>query len=138
MTEALAHAQTHPDSEMDDVVAKDTNTPGFALTDPGRINSAVLHALAARITPEILADRVYRLIHAKRKLKNGQEEDDVRANEAGLKLALAYQVGKPIERAQIVTQNVPADDHTDFATRVDRSPALRRMLRKMLDRHQAD
>ena len=125
------------DSAIDQIVGAASGSPTFNLADPNKINSAVLAALLERCPPEYLADRVYRLIEAKRQTKSG-EEDDVRANEAGLKLALAYSIGKPIERQQIAVSNVTADPDADLASRLKKSPALRRMMKRMISEAEAD
>jgi hypothetical protein len=120
MVDPHAHAQL--------AVVEAELTGGRSLADPGLINNAVLAALIERCPPDYLADRVWRLCEAKRRMKDGTEEDDVRANEAGLKLALAYSIGKPIERAQIVTQTISSDPVADIEARLAKSPALRRSL----------
>jgi len=125
------------DSAIDQIVGAASGSPTFNLADPSKINSAVLAALLERCPPEYLAERVYRLIEAKRQTKSG-EEDDVRANEAGLKLALAYSIGKPIERQQIAVSNVTLDPDADLANRLRKSPALRRMMQRMIAEAEAD
>lgn len=133
-----AHAQTDFSIVESEIVGG-----GHDLADPGMINRAVLEALARRLPPDYLAERVERLINAKRtfrdKAGNVHTEDDVRANEAGLKLAYAYQVGKPIERAQIVTKNIAVDESVEsMEERLRKSPALRRSLAKTLAKLDSD
>jgi hypothetical protein len=131
MAEDRAHA---PDFEM----IESEIIPGGSIHDPGKINKAVMEALAERLPPDYLAAKVKELIDAKRAIrhKDGSVsyEPDVRANEAGLKLAYAYQVGKPIERAQIITKNITdADDPVKQRDRLRKSPALRASLARMID-----
>jgi hypothetical protein len=116
------------DAEIDQIVGAASGSPTFDIADPAKINNAVLDALLARCPPDYLAERVWRLCEAKRRMKDGNEEDDVRANEAGLKLALAYSIGKPIERQQIITKTISSDPVADIEERLAKSPSLRRSL----------
>ena len=102
------------------------------MADPNSINREVLIALAAVCTPELLADRVMMLVNATRINKAGEEEPDIRAMEAGLKLAYSYLVGLPIQRQQVMMQHSEADGTMGLAERMKHSPALRESFRKML------
>lgn len=116
------------DAEVDQVLISASGSPSFNLADPGSINDAVLSALVQHCPPDYIAKRIWDLCEAKRTDRYGNEEYEPRANEAGLKLALAYSVGKPIERQQIVTKNISADPVADIEERLAKSPALRASL----------
>lgn len=136
MDDERAHAQ-------DLSVVEAELTGGRSLADPGLINTAVLTALIKRCPPDYLAERVWRLCEARRQVrdKTGRvthEEDDIRANEAGLKLALAYSIGKPIERQQIITKTISSDPVADIEERLARSPALRASLAATLAKVERD
>jgi len=64
----------------------------------------------------------------------GTVEPDYRTRLAALQTALAYRIGKPIERQEIVTVSADVDNAIGLADRLSNSPALRSMMKKMLDR----
>lgn len=102
------------------------------LSDPRTINKEVVVALARKVSPDLVADKIKQLLDMTRMTKAG-EVPDVRAMEAGIKLYLAYAVGLPTQRSEIVQVNVDADNALGLEERLRHSPALRAMFRKMLD-----
>jgi hypothetical protein len=81
-----------------------------------------------------MADMLYELCEAKCITKGGHEIADNRTRLAALSLALAYLIGRPVERQEVLTVNVDADSAVGMEERLRHSPALRAMFRKMLDR----
>lgn len=136
-----SYARPQPD-EVDDIVAaeveairaegKRSPSRKLDLSDPKTINKEVVVALARSISPDYVADKIKQLLEMTRTTKAG-EVPDVRAMEAGIKLYLAYAVGLPTQRSEIVQVNVDADNALGLEERLRHSPALRSMFRKMLD-----
>lgn len=113
--------------------AEGKRKPG-SLCDPGSISAELAVALAKFVPSSLIAERIRELVNATRINRDGNEEPDVRAREAGLKLALAYKVGTPIARSESVNVNLDADNAVGLADRLRDSPALRAMMRKMIER----
>lgn len=103
------------------------------LTNPQAINKEVVLAIARKISPERIANKINELLDMTRTLKDGSEIPDVRAREAGVKLALAYMVGLPTQRQEIISVSVDADSSAGLKDRLAASPALRAALRRSLD-----
>jgi len=96
------------------------------------LNREIVAAIAEHIDPQDIAKTIKALMGAHRALKDGTVLLDTRANEAGVKLALAYLVGVPVQRQEIVQVNVDADASADMLARLKSSPALRDQLAKLL------
>ncbi len=133
---------SHAPAQIDDLAAegvaelqaeKRSTTNKLDLSDPRQINKEVVVALARKVSPDLIADKIKELLSMTRVTKAGSIPD-VRAMEAGIKLYLAYAVGLPTQRSEVVTVNVDADSAVGMEERLRHSPALRAMFRKMLDR----
>jgi hypothetical protein len=48
-------------------------------------------------------------------------------------IALAYLIGRPVQRSEAVTVNLDADAEAGLAQRLKSSPALRQVFRRVLD-----
>ena len=72
-----------------------------------------------------------KLLEMKRQTKAGLIPD-VRAMEAGIKLYLAYAVGLPVQRQELVTVAINADSMTGLRERLKSSPAMRDALAGLL------
>lgn len=107
--------------------------PGL-LMSPGAVSQELAAALAQFVPADLIAERIRQLIDATIVNRAGDVVPDIRANEAGLKLALAYKVGTPISRIETVNVNLDADSAVGIEERLRNSPALRSMFQKMLDR----
>jgi len=105
-----------------------------SIADPGCINRELAEALEQHVPASILGPRIRELIDAVRYDKLGKESPDIRAREAGLKLALAYKVGLPVQRSETLLVSADADSAVGMEERLRHSPALRALFRKMLDR----
>lgn len=128
-------------SELAEIEAKkaelyrERRLEGKTLADvaPSSISQAFIVAVSECVKPERVAAAVGQLLTAKRVTKSGAEFPDYRAMEAGIKLYLAYTIGLPVQRQEVVTVNVDADSETGMMDRLAKSPALRAALRKALD-----
>lgn len=60
--------------------------------------------------------------------RSGAVEPDWKTRVQAASLVLAYKIGKPVERQQVITQNIAADPIADIESRLAKSPALRRSL----------
>lgn len=128
-------------SELADIEAKkaelyrERRLEGKTLADvaPSSISQAFIVAVSECVAPERVAEAVGQLLTAKRLTKAGAEYPDYRAMEAGIKLYLAYTIGLPVQRQEVVTVNVDADTEAGMMDRLAKSPALRAALRKALD-----
>lgn len=103
------------------------------LSDPRHISKEVVVALARTVSPDLIARKIKQLLETERETKTGMVPD-VRAMEAGIKLYLAYAVGLPTQRSEVVTVAVDADSAVGMEERMRNSPALRAMFQAMLDR----
>jgi hypothetical protein len=100
---------------------------------PSAISKSFINAINHCISPERVAESISSLLTATRFSKGEGEIPDYRAQEAGAKLYLAYTIGLPVQRQEVVTVNVDADSENGMMDRLAKSPALRAALRKALD-----
>lgn len=102
--------------------------------DKLRIMTAdTLAAIADKFGGETMAQMLYELCDAECVTNGGKRIPDNRTRLAALSLAMAYLIGRPVERQEIVSVNVDADNALGLEERLRHSPALRSMFRKMLD-----
>jgi hypothetical protein len=132
---------SHAPAQIDDLAAegvaelraeKRSTSQKLDLSDPRQISKEVVVALARKVSPDLIADKINLLLSMTRQTKVG-EVPDVRAMEAGIKLYLAYAVGLPTQRSEVLTVNVDADAEAGLAERLKSSPALRQVFRRMID-----
>jgi hypothetical protein len=103
--------------------------------DKLRVLSAdTIAAIADKFGGDRMATMLYELCEAECITKGGHKIADNRTRLAALSLAMAYLIGRPVERQEILTVNVDADSAVGMEERLRHSPALRAMFRKMLDR----
>jgi hypothetical protein len=103
--------------------------------DKLRVMSAdTLAAIADKFGGEKMAQMLYELCEANCTTNGGKVIADNRTRLAALTLAMAYLIGRPVERQEILTVNMDADSAVGMEERLRHSPALRAMFRKMLDR----
>lgn len=95
----------------------------------------VLHA---EIPEERIAKVLSDAMSATMTTRSGTVEPDHKTRVQAATLTLAYKVGRPVERQEVVSVNVGADPDADLASRLIKSPALRRMFRKILDEAEVD
>jgi hypothetical protein len=112
---------------------KERRDTKISLDTPGLIGKEVMIALARYCPADDVAKTIASLMTAKLVRKDGVEYPDIRAQEAGVKLWLAYMVGMPVQRQEVVTVNLDADSEAGMVDRLRSSPALRAQLRKILD-----
>jgi len=102
------------------------------------LSADTLSAIADRFGGQKLADLLYELTEAKAITKGGHEIADNRTRLAATSLALAYLIGRPVERQEILTVSVDADAEAGLAQRLKSSPALRQVFRRVLDEIDGD
>ena len=93
--------------------------------------------LAEVLHAEIPEERIARVLSdamaATMTTRSGTVEPDHKTRVQAATLTLAYKVGRPVERQEVVSVNVGADSNESLKARLARSPALRRAVRGMLE-----
>jgi hypothetical protein len=64
--------------------------------------------------------------------RDGSRSPDHRTRVQAAALILAYKIGRPVERQEVVAHNTNVNQGDDLTKRLIHSPALRVMFRKML------
>ena len=105
----------------------------FELSNPATISPRLTAILADRFSPEVIADKIEMLFSATITDKAGNERPDIRAIEAGLKFALNYTAGTPVQRQEVITHSNDESSDEDARTLIKESPALRRELLELLE-----
>lgn len=109
--------------------------PSFEQTNNSQ---RLLEELVRKIPVERIVDTLVDCMHATTVLKNGVVVPDWRARIEALKLVLAYLVGLPIARQEIVSfKKVDSKSELDFEERMARSPALLASVKAMVARADA-
>jgi hypothetical protein len=101
------------------------------LNNPSHVTPALISHLAGRFSPEFIAGKIDELLNATHVTKGGQVIADNRAREAGLRLLMAYLIGPPVQRQEIVQVNF--DSLEELQRRAQQSPALRAAVAKILE-----
>jgi hypothetical protein len=101
--------------------------------DPAR---AVMDALAGRFTPEVLCAKLEDLMGFEKTYMN-RNGDTISSPDGTVQLKavetiIAYLVGRPIERQQVMTVAQPATMN-DLLDKARKSPVFRSTLRQLLD-----
>ena len=123
---ARARGSRKVDGNKNSTLAKNARE----LNIPGNVTPALVAHLASRFSPEFIAGKVEELLNATHVTQGGREIADNRAREAGLKLLMAYLVGLPVQRQEIV--QVSFDSLEELQKRAQQSPALRSAVAKIL------
>lgn len=98
------------------------------------LNTETMGAIADKFGGGKLADLLFELTDAKCITKGGHEIADNRTRLAALTLALAYLIGRPVERQEIISVNLDADSSIGLAERLQNSPALLKSLKEIIER----
>jgi hypothetical protein len=93
----------------------------------------VVAAIADKFGGEKIAKLLEELCEAESLTNGGKARPDHRTRLAAVTLVLAYLIGRPVERQEIVSVNLDADAATGLAERLKSSPALRSSLKKLLE-----
>jgi len=108
--------------------------------DLQRATKRTAEALMAAFPAERITETFERCLTATVSVVRGRGDgahevqlQDHRTQLAALTLLLAYQLGRPVERQEIISVNVDADSEAGLLERLKSSPALRAQLRKVLD-----
>lgn len=97
----------------------------------GDIGQSMIEELNRRLPPDRLVSEIEALLCATRATKHGIERD-TRAIEVGLRLALAYQIGLPVARAEVRTQAI--GDGESLEEKLARAPEFRRLMQETMKR----
>lgn len=114
----------------------DTDNQVPEIKNAGHISTRLIAVLAEKFPPEVVAAKIEVLLNATHVTRGGQHIVDNRGVEAGLKLLLAYQVGLPVQRQEIVNFNVDGDKAIE--DRMRKSPALRKAMIRKLEQMDAE
>ncbi|KAB2639807.1 MAG: hypothetical protein DVB25_04990 [Verrucomicrobia bacterium] len=92
--------------------------------------------LAEVLHAEIPEERIARVLSdamsAMMTTRSGTVEPDQKTRLQAATLILAYKVGRAVERQEVVNVNLGASADADLAARLKKSPALRRMMQRMI------
>ena len=105
----------------------------FELSNPATISPRLTAIFAERFPPDVIADHVDKLFSATITDKARNERPDIRAIEAGLRFALNYTAGTPVQRQEVITHSPDDSTDEDAKAMIRSSPALRAELRSMLE-----
>jgi hypothetical protein len=92
----------------------------------------VVAAIADQFGGEKIATLLAELCEAESLTNGGNRRPDHRTRLAAVTLVLAYLVGRPVERQEIIQVNLDADASEGLMARLKSSPALRSSLKKLL------
>lgn len=95
-------------------------------------SQALASALDKEIPDERIAKALGDALTATQTTRSGTVEPDHKTRLQAATLALAYKVGRPIERQQVLTAKI-GDTDADFIERLAHSPALRAALRDAVE-----
>lgn len=90
--------------------------------------------LAKKIPFEMVSEALFRALTATTVSRSGAVEQDTRSQLQAASLILENRVGRPIQRSESVNVDLSADSAVGLEARLRHSPALRAMMRKMLER----
>lgn len=102
---------------------------------PADLSTKVIEELATRFGPKKVVDKLEGLLKATKTMAVGGrplEVPDFKTQLDSLKLLLQYQIGMPVARTEAVVHNV--DTMQTLENKMQKSPALRRAVGRMLDR----
>lgn len=138
-----SHAPAQIEDEVADEVeviraaGKRSSAKKIDLSDPRQINKEVVLALARRVSPDVIAAKIESLMNMTRPTKYGPAAD-VRAMESGIKLYLAYVIGLPTQRQEVISVTLDADSMVGLRERLKASPAMRQTLAGLLEEVEGD
>jgi hypothetical protein len=93
--------------------------------------------LSEVLDAEIPEERIARVLSdamaATMTTRAGTVEPDHKTRVQAATLTLAYKVGRPVERQEVITREVTTSPDGDLAGRLRHSPALRKVFRRILD-----
>ena len=110
---------------------------GLALM-PGQVSSELITALAVAYPADVLIEEIGFLLRADVYAKDGEPLPDNRTRLAALQLLFNYLEGRPVERIVTKSTTQTIDPDADLASRLKKSPALRRMMKRMISEAESD
>ena len=106
---------------------------------PQDLSVEVMNALSSKFGAKFIEDKFSELLKATKTMAVGgapYETPDFKTQLDALKLLLQYQVGMPVARSEVITHNV--DTVQTLEAKIQKSPALRRAVGRMVDRAKAE
>ena len=94
------------------------------------VSQKLIETLSERFTPEMIVGYIEQLLEATHVTKGGNHIPDNRARESAVKLLLAYMVGLPVQRQEIIQKFIDGSKDTEEA--ILASPALRATLARKI------
>lgn len=94
-------------------------------------NNSLAEALATELPDEQIALAIRDALTATQTTRSGTIEPDHKTRLQAATLALAYKHGRPVERQEVLTANITANDES-IMDRIKNSPAAIVALRKFL------
>ena len=95
-------------------------------------NNSLAESLATELPDEQIAIAIRDALTATQTTRSGTVEPDHKTRLQAATLALSYRVGLPVQRQEVITANIAADE-TSIHERLKNSTALRAALRRTLD-----
>jgi len=100
------------------------------ITAPSDVSERLIRHLAKQFSPDYITKKIAALCEATHVTKGGHHIADNRAQEAGIKLLLAYLVGLPVQRQEIVQVQI---DGAQLQERAAMSPAIQKAAARLLE-----
>ena len=94
-------------------------------------NNSLAEALATELPDEQIALAIRDALTATQTTRSGIIEPDHKTRLQAATLALAYKQGRPVERQEVLTANITANDES-IMDRIKKSPAAIAALRRFL------
>lgn len=138
MSDPRARA-TNENSVHDEAITDYRKKRSGGLTlQPGQISSELITALAVAFPADELISEIRMLMRAEVVTKGGMTLPDNRTRLAATQLLFNYLEGRPVERIISASTTQTLDPDADLAMRLKKSPALRRMMKRMISEAEAD
>jgi hypothetical protein len=106
--------------------------------NPQNPTTELAEILAKKIPFQMVSEALFRALTATSISRSGAVEQDTRSQLQAASLILENRVGRPIQRSESVNVELSADSAVGMEERLRHSPALRGLLRKMLERVEDD
>jgi len=99
---------------------------------PDSSKKSLIESLSSAFTADRLIDEIRLLLKAEVVTKCGITLPDNRTRLAAVQLLFSYLEGRPVERIITKSTSQVIDPDADLSSRLKKSPALRRMMRRLL------
>ncbi len=96
------------------------------------LNAETIGAIADKFGSDRIAELLDELTKANCITNGGREIADNKTRLQALTLTLAYLIGRPVERQEVISVNLDADSSIGLAERLQNSPALLKSLKGII------